>query len=280
MIVNYKFLFQQTGKLFLFYLMELRGFCWQLPWNKNKIFSIKILPGYSIKLARRGDIAEIIYKNEVLIKYEKSFEYSTLKLFSGIIKKGDVIIDAGANIGLYSIFYSKLAGKEGRVYSFEPDKTTNLLLKKNLQLNDCNNVQIFNAALSNKEGYVEMVAYNFDSFKVSEGDAFKFIKEVIDPGEGDKPGYINAFKLDNLKEINTLDKIDFIKIDVEGAELLVLQGSIQTILKYKPTIIFELSGRWTKRFNYKPYQVIVLMNELGYEMEEYDLEQWIARPVP
>ena len=74
--VNFKLLFEQTGKLVLVYLMELRGLYWQLSFNKNKIFSIKILPGHVIKLARKGDIAQIIYKNELLVKYEKSFEFN------------------------------------------------------------------------------------------------------------------------------------------------------------------------------------------------------------
>ena len=73
--------------------------------------------------------------------------------------------------------------------------------------------------------------------------------------------------------------IDCIKIDAEGAELLVLQGSANTILKHKPIIIFELSGEWTNRFKYKPYQVLIFLNELGYEMEEYDFQQCIAKPV-
>lgn len=278
MAVNFKLLFEQTGKLVLVYLMELRGLYWQLSFNKNKIFSIKILPGHTIKLARKGDIAQIVYKNEVLVKYEKSFEYSTLKLFSQIVKPGDIIIDAGANAGLYSIFYSKLVGKQGRVYAFEPDLKTYSLLKENLQLNNCTNVTTFNAALSNKEGFVEMVAYNPDSLKIKDGDAFKYMQDVADVHADVKPGFVNAYKLDDTKELNTLAKIDFIKIDVEGAELLVLEGAVQTILKYKPVIIFELSGNWAKRFNYKPYQVILLLNDLGYEMEEYDLEQWIAKP--
>lgn len=279
MAINFKFLFQQTGKLLLFYIVELRGFYWSLPFNKNKIFSIKILPGYTIKYAAKGDIAEIIYKNEVLIKFKKSFEYSTLKLFSTILKQGDVIIDVGANSGLYSIFYSKLVGEEGKVHAFEPDSVTFSLLNENLKLNNCNNVVTYNFALSNKESRVEMVAFNPKNLKLKNADSFKYIQEVAADKLNWETDTIDAFKLDDLKEFNKADKIDCIKIDVEGAELLVLQGSENTILKHKPIIILELSGEWTKRFNYKPYQVLVFLNQLGYEMEEYDFQQWIARPV-
>ncbi|MEP7250740.1 MAG: FkbM family methyltransferase [Ginsengibacter sp.] len=279
MAINFRLLFQQTGKLILLGIMELRGFYWNLSFNKNKIFSIKILPGHKIKYSRKGDIGEIIYKNEVLVKYKKSFEYSTLQLFSKILKRGDVIIDVGANSGLYSIFYSKLIGDGGAVYSFEPDISTFSLLQKNLALNNCGNVHAYNCALSDKECSIEMVAANPVNINLKSADSFKFMKEVIPYDKARENHSIKAFKLDDIEELKPVAKIDCIKIDVEGAELLVLQGGIKTISKYKPIIIFELSGEWTRRFNYKPFQLLVLLNELGYQMDEYDFQQWIAKPV-
>jgi FkbM family methyltransferase len=278
MAINFKLLFQQTGKLLMFYVMELRGFYWNLPFNKNRIFSIKIFPGHIIKYARKGDIAEIIYKNEILIKYKKSFEYSSFQLFSTLLERGSIILDVGANSGVYSIFYSRLVGDKGRIYAFEPDTSNYFLLQENLKLNNCNNVRAYNFALSNKESIVEMISYNPADLNLKlQGDSFKYMKEVSDITE---PLHrTKAYKLDDLDEIKNISKIDFIKIDVEGAELLVLQGSINTIKKHKPVIIFELLGEWTIRFNYRPYEVLILLNELNYEMEEYDFQQWIARPI-
>lgn len=278
MSINFKFLFQQTGKLILYYIMELKGFYYQLPFNKNRVFSIKILPEYSIRYAAKGDIAQIIYKNQTLVKYKKSFEYSTLELFSALIKKGDVILDVGANSGLYSIFYSKLTGAEGKIYAFEPDPGTHSMLKKNLELNNCSNVKIYDFALSDKESKIEMMSYSIEEINLKENDSFKYIKEVPADKITTGAGYISAYRLDDIEEFRNLPRIDIIKIDVEGAELLVMEGSRKTILKYKPVIIFELSGRWTARFNYKPFQVLMLLNNLGYEMEEYEFQQWIARP--
>jgi FkbM family methyltransferase len=279
MAINFKLLFNQTGKAFLFYVMELRGFYWNLPFNRNRVFSIKILPGYSINYARKGDIAEMIYKNEVLVNLKKSFEYSTLELFSTILKPGHVIIDVGANSGLYSIFYSKLVGDRGKVYAFEPDKNTYSMLQENLKLNNCRNVLTYNFALSNKQSKVEMVSFDHKDLKLQGGDSFKYIKEITRDNLDADNITMDAFKLDDLEGLNIISKINFIKVDVEGAELLVLQGSINTILKHKPVIVFELSGAWTNRFNYNPYQLLVFLNELGYEMEEYDFQQWIAKPV-
>src|ERR1017187_1579172 len=276
--MNFKLLFQQTGKLLLYYVIELRGFYWNLSFNRNKIFSIKILPGYTIKCARKGDIAEIIYKNEVLVKYGKSFEYRTLQLFSQILKPGNVVIDIGSNSGLYAIFYSKLVRESGKVYAFEPDQESYATLQENLKLNNCQNVSTYNLALSNRESKIEMVSITHNDGRLKNGDSFKYIKE-IEENDLESANTNTAVKLDDLDEFNALYAIDFVKIDVEGAELLVLQGCVNTIIKHRPVIIFELSGDWTKRFNYKPYQLLVFLNELGYEIEEYDFQQWIARPV-
>jgi len=278
MAINFKLLFQQTGKLLLFYTMEARGLYYALPFNRNKTHNIKILPGHTIKYAAKGDIAEIIYKNQVLVKHRKSFEYTTLELFSTLLKEGDVIVDVGANSGLYSIFYSKLVGNTGAVHAFEPDTETFVMLQENISLNNCTNIATYNLALSNKASIIEMVSFDPDGFKPKDGDSFKYIKEVA-PGSVNNGGNtMTAIKMDDVPELQAIKKIDYIKIDVEGAELLVLQGAIDTIAKHKPVIIFELSGKWTKRFNYKPYQILVLLKDLGYEMDEYDIEQWIAKP--
>lgn len=273
-----KFLLQQTGKLILIYLMELKYFFYQIVVTKRKCISIKIFPGHTIKYAPQGDIAEIIYKNQPLVKYQKSFEYSTLSIFNINIKKGSFVIDVGANSGLHSIFFSKLVGKEGKVYSFEPDQTTFSLLKRNLAFNNCENVACYNCALSNKETTIKMIGVNTDSVRLKEGDSFKYMQEALSESD-EQERLINAYKLDDIADLKKANKIDFIKVDVEGAELLVLQGGINTIAKHKPTIVFELSGEWSKRFGYKPYQLLALIKELGYEMDEYDFQQWIAYPV-
>ncbi len=271
------FLWKETRRLLSIYYMEFRGFIWRLPFNKSKVFSIKIFPGTKIKYLRKGDIGELLYKYEFLVERRKSFEYRTLELFSSMVQPGNVVLDIGANTGLYSIFLSRFIGQHGKIFAFEPDAETFQTLSDNLKINSCNNVTTFNLALSDKESIIEMVSESTNDAHLKTGDAFKYIKEVSSNGNsGDKT--MKALRLDDIMEIRNGARIDYLKVDVEGAELLVFKGAVETLKKFKPTIIFELNGQLTRRFNYRPIEVLLLLNEIGYELEEYEGQQWLATP--
>lgn len=80
------------------------------------------------------------------------FEKFETQVMEKIIKKGDIVIDCGANIGYYSLLFSKLVGESGKVFAFEPEPTNFFLLQKNLKENNITNVKALNLAVSDKEG--------------------------------------------------------------------------------------------------------------------------------
>jgi FkbM family methyltransferase len=272
---NIKILFIKFSWLVLHFLMETRRLYWNLPVHgTSKIFSIKVIEKFSIRVSHWGDIAEILYVQRILLPFKKSFEYSTFKLSASHIKKNDVIIDVGANIGLLSIFYSKLVGTGGRVFSFEPGSPTFNVLLDNIKNNRSENITSFHCAVSDKESEVMMDGPKNES---GQGDAYKYMLPM-DQSPENRKNIVKSYPLDSFDEIMQLPAVNFIKIDVEGAELLVLKGAEKLIRKFRPLIIFEMSGEWTQRFNYKPYEVFVLLNSYEYEMDEYEQYQWIARP--
>lgn len=157
-----------------------------------------------------------LYEKDYLITF-----ISWLKAFKSNTFNG-AVVDAGANIGNHSIFFSKYFNK---VYSFEPNPTTYKLLKINSKIS--NNIIVKKIGLSNREA----VSYLLEN-KTNLGGA-KLIKEksknTID---------IHLRTLDH--ELNFIkEKIQLIKIDVEGHEFEVIKGSKSTILKNRPIIIFE-----------------------------------------
>ena len=136
------------------------------------------------------------------------------------IKKGDTVIDIGANIGYYTILFSKLVGKKGKVIAFEPEPSNFKLLKENIEINNCKNVVPFNVALSDSKGKKELYFNPENRGGCSLKN--KNLKNVLK---------VRTMPLDDI-----IKKANFIKIDVEGAEAEVLEGA-DKILKQNNLIL-------------------------------------------
>jgi FkbM family methyltransferase len=159
------------------------------------------------------------------IALEKYEPYET-QLILKQAKRGDVVVDVGANIGYYTILLADKVGKSGKVYAFEPDKISFEILVKNIKENKLKNVVVVNAAVGNKQGKLKLhkSKENFGDYKLYGKDKGNETVKII--------------KLDDfLKNI----KINLIKIDTQGWEPEVIKGMEKLIKKNKPAIFLEYS---------------------------------------
>jgi len=147
--------------------------------------------------------------------YEK---YET-ELFKKLIEKGMVVVDIGANIGYYTLLAARLVGEEGRVFAFEPDHYNYRLLCKNIEVNAHRNVIPVRKAIFSKSGKMKLFLdkSNLGGHSLSEANVDKGASITID-----------ATSLDDYFK-NTNNKIDVIKVDVQGSEMEVLEGMANTI---------------------------------------------------
>ncbi len=174
-----------------------------------------------------------------------------------LIKSGDVVLDIGANIGWYTISVL-LKCKGAVVYSFEPIKSSFHYLQQNLKLNNLNLDHAYNIGFSDES---KIVKFYFD-IEFAMASSMANLRE----DENTVSEECEVKKLDDfVSSTPSIKKIDFIKCDVEGAELFVFQGGIETIKKDNPIIFTEMLRKWAGKFNYHPNEIISFMSKLGYQ---------------
>jgi FkbM family methyltransferase len=148
------------------------------------------------------------------------------------VRHGEIILDIGANIGYYSLLASKRIGNQGKVYAFEAAPETFRKLSANIQRNAMTNVVAINLAITNFRGTIDLHIADTRNTGMSSIAAFA--------DESGETVTVPCDTLDNIANDHSLDRVDRIKIDVEGAEMMVLKGMENTLRKYTPVIHIEL----------------------------------------
>jgi len=183
------------------------------------------------------------------------FEGPELKILKALIKNNWIVFDIGANIGWYSLNLFKRF-KQLQILAFEPIPSTYKYLQSNLSLNDAHAVTGYNFGFSNKVEEKEMYVY-----REGMGNA-----SLIDLSERETVNTISAqfFTIDQFVSKSGIYP-NFIKCDVEGAELLVFQGGLETLKKCKPIVFTEILRKWSAKFNYHPNDIISLFSSIDYD---------------
>jgi len=182
------------------------------------------------------------------------YETGEIKMLRNFLKKDSVIIDIGANIGWHSLALSGYA-RGGRVIAFEPMPRTFAYLKKNIALNNIKNIKAMNFGLSDTAGYAE---FYYDP-KLTVAASMRNLHE-------DRKKQKIRCRIRRLDDfiLRSAPRIDLIKCDVEGAELFVLKGAIETLKKTKPVLFVEMLRKWSAKFGYHPNDIIELLGSIGY----------------
>lgn len=141
-------------------------------------------------------------------------------------KKNGIILDVGANIGIFSIFAAKLMRFKGTIYAFEPEPSNLKTLSLNIKSNNLHNlIASVRAAVSDKSG--ETMLDTSSSFV-----AHKIVLPYNDSVKSCIP--VNVMTIDDFCLLNNIHEVDFIKMDIEGHELQAIEGALNTIKKYRP----------------------------------------------
>jgi FkbM family methyltransferase len=197
------------------------------------------------------------YKFYVRSNKEDFATFENFQLFRP--KQGDNFVDVGAHIGRYTIIAAKHIGNLGRVIAIEAHPETFEVLKKNIALNRFHNVTTINSVVSSQKGKVKLYLDGHDSgFTV-------YTTIMINRTKTEKFLEVESNTLDNILNENNVQRVNYVKIDVEGAELEVLKGAVNTLSSNKDlTLLIEVHGE----ANYMPLLRIFKEHKFRIDYEQ------------
>lgn len=184
-----------------------------------------------------------------------AYEPPTSRVISELLHSGDTFIDVGANSGYFSLLASRRVGPTGRVFSFEPVPSMRKRLIENILLNAMSNVSIHDVAVSNAIGVLPL-------FEGPEGHkGISSLRHIDNPAATIE---VKTVPLDSLRQ--TLTTVKLVKIDVEGAEQLVLEGMTNILKEDHPYVVIEITDDYLQAFSHGAIGLARQMTDIGYHM--------------
>lgn len=181
-----------------------------------------------------------------LFVYREDYE-PLLKNCSQLIKEDSIVLDIGANQGIYSMAFANIVGKNGVVIAVEPFPEIIRLLSDNAKINKFDNIIMYENVVSDNLGHIDL---NFGEGTVSASITKTF--------KGKKRIRVQSVTIDEI--CKNYKRVDFIKLDIEGAELKALLGGDKTLEKFKPILSIEVDestydsiDNCLKKYGYKSY---------------------------
>jgi FkbM family methyltransferase len=191
------------------------------------------------------------------IRTNGCYEPETVAVIRGLLAPGMVYVDVGAYIGHHTIIGSAAVGPGGQVHAFEASPSTYAELLANVRLNQCTNTVCNNVALSDRAGTAP-----FYLADVSEAAANSLGRTVH---TSERHIDVAVRTLDDYFESKSIHRVDLVKVDVEGAELLFVRGAARTLQRFKPALILEFS-KHSSAFSYDSDDLATELGAMGYHL--------------
>jgi FkbM family methyltransferase len=201
------------------------------------------------------------------------FESSEMLFAQCFLRAGMTVLDVGAHHGLYSLLASRRVGRSGTVYAFEPSARERRVLRMHLILNRCSNVTVEKCALGSENG-----AKEFFVVQGNQTGCNSLRPPVVSSATAEV--WVDVTRLDDWIAQKKIGRVDFIKLDVEGGELAVLEGAVKLLgCRPRPVILAEVQDVRTKVWGYRAKDILLRLRNHGYQWFElsedgslYDLD--------
>lgn len=184
------------------------------------------------------------------IYYTGTYEKGTLFVMQHLLKPGDKVVDAGAHIGLMSLFAARIVGKQGAVFAFEPVPTTHQLLLQNIALNGFSQIYPYKEALGETQHLGQM-----SNNQTNNRGTFGLITE------SEKESEVVEVLVKSLDTYTEIGEIQLLKADVEGHELQLLKGARSKLSTLNPPALILECGHLSTSDQHDLFDFIKGVNE-------------------
>jgi FkbM family methyltransferase len=207
---------------------------------------------------------------QALVLFDGAYESHVLRMLERLLPEDGYFIDVGANIGLHTLVAARHLGRSGRVDAVEPEPFSRGRLEGHLRLNRLNNVEVFPCAFSDSAGVATLHLSPAENLAKSSLRVANVTMGLSAPSPGSVE--VPTRTLDEHVSM-TRRSPDVLKIDVEGAELLVVSGGLETLSRENSAaILFEASDLQTAAFGYTVRELKTRLVGLGYQIFRYRSE--------
>jgi len=196
------------------------------------------------------------------------YSQGVVALIKRTVTEGMTVLDVGANVGEITLVCSKLVGTSGHVFAFEPAERIRESLTRNVNANAIKNVSISSVGLADYDGSATI--YESCGQGAPDDEHHGLGSLYGNPSEHCSLGVIKITQLDRVCEELSIQRIDLIKIDVEGAELACLRGAKNIISSMRPRIIIEIQAYSSHRAGYDQGDILDFLSTFGYEFHLID----------
>lgn len=202
-----------------------------------------------------------------------AYEKAECDVVLRLLRPGMTVLDIGAHHGYYTLLASCRVGKSGRVFAFEPSPRERRKLRWHLRWNHCSNVEVVEMALGARAGEAEL-------FLVAGRETgCNSLRPPAVRGTPKKLG-VPIGTLDGFVSRQEIERVDFLKLDVEGAELSVVEGGQELLSRPpRPIALVEISSQRTAAWGYAPEEILKLLAARGYHWFEPCEGGWLS-PAP
>jgi FkbM family methyltransferase len=226
---------------------------------------IRVEPGVTMRLDPHDLVSTVILATG-------GWEPETWRALKPHLPVGGTFIDVGAQIGWYSLRAARVVGPTGRVIAVEPNRETLTNLRDNIRASvDDKVIVVAPVACSDSEG--TMVFY--PGPRSNTGASSLSLKNAEEDGPVSTSYPVHTRRLDDIVKEAGITRVDAVKIDVQGAELLVLKGAVGTLERYRPVICLELYEPDLESMGTSAQQVIAFMMSHGYKQKSHEEENMI-----